>query len=112
MILVIGGAYQGKLSWAASTYDLKNCELCDLADGFAAGKRCYYHLEALTKRGEELPAFPEDAIVISREIGCGVVPMETEDRAWRERHGAVLQELAKRAEQVIRVFCGIGEALQ
>lgn len=112
MILVIGGAYQGKLSWATQTYGLEETELCDLADGFVVGKRCYYHMEALTKRGEELPSFPEEAIVIAREVGCGVVPMEAEERAWRERHGAVLQELARRADRVIRVFCGIDEVLK
>ena len=112
MILVIGGAYQGKLSWATQTYGLEENELCDLADGFVVGKRCYYHLEVLTKRGDDLPSFTEDSIVISREIGCGVVPMEAKDRAWREYHGAVLQDLAKRADRVVRVFCGIGEVLK
>lgn len=111
MILVIGGAYQGKLTWAKAQFDLRDGDCCDLAKGFEGGKRCYYHLEAATRRGE-MPPFPEDAVVIAREVGCGVVPMDGGERAWRERHGAALQALAKRADRVYRVFCGLGERLQ
>ena len=111
MILVIGGAYQGKLTWAKAEFGLCDGDLCDLAEGFLPGKRCYYHLEAATRRGET-PQFPEDAVVIAREIGCGVVPMDAGERAWRERHGAALQELARRSHRVYRVCCGIGEKLK
>ena len=46
MDLVIGGAFQGKLSWAAREYDLKPEELCDLAaEEPRAGARCCFHLE-------------------------------------------------------------------
>ena len=59
-----------------------------------------------------MPPFPEDAVVIAREVGCGVVPMDGGERAWRERHGAALQALAKGADRVYRIFCGLGERLQ
>ena len=111
MILVIGGAYQGKLTWAKEKFDLCDGDCCDLAEGFLPGKRCYYHLEAATRRGE-IPPFPEDAVVIGREVGCGVVPMDNRERAWRERHGAALQELAGQSHSVYRVFCGIGERMK
>ena len=112
MILILGGAWQGKLTWAVREYDLKEDELCDLADGFVPGKRCYYHLEALTFSGRPIPVFPEDAIVIAREVGNGVVPMKKKDRLHRELHGAALQELAARAEHVMRIFCGLAEVLK
>lgn len=50
--------------------------------------------------------------MISREIGCGVVPMEAFERQWRERHGTFLQQLARKAERVTRVFCGLTEELK
>ena len=111
MILVIGGAYQGKLTWAKAQFALRDEDCCDLAEGFVDGKRCYYHLEAATRQGE-MPQFPEDAVIIAREVGCGVVPMDGQERAWRERHGAALQALAKGADRVYRVFCGIGERMK
>lgn len=111
MILVIGGAYQGKLTWAKAHFALRDEDCCDLAEGFLPGKRCYYHLEAATRQGE-MPQFPEDAVIIAREVGCGVVPMDANERVWRERHGAALQELARQSVSVYRVFCGIGERMK
>lgn len=42
MKLIIGGAYQGKLTWAVEQFGLTPDMLCDLARGFQPGKRCYY----------------------------------------------------------------------
>ena len=106
MDLVIGGAFQGKLSWAAREYDLKPEELCDLAaEEPRAGARCCFHLEELTQ------LLAAD-VVVSREVGSGVVPMDAGERDWRERHGVLLQELARRAVHVRRVFCGLTEELK
>ena len=114
MKLIIGGAYQGKLTWAVEQFGLTPDMLCDLARGFQPGKRCYYHLEALTRTGGAVSPdrFTEDAIVISREVGSGVVPMDAAERAWRERHGALLQQLSRRSETVIRIFCGLPQHLK
>lgn len=113
MQLILGGAYQGKLTWARARFGLRDEDLCDLASGFVPGKRCYYHLEELTRNAVPSPDdFPPDAILISSEIGCGIVPMDAAERAWRERHGALLQQLARRAETVTRIFCGLPEQLK
>ena len=115
MDLILGGAYQGKLTWAAAQYGLREGDVCDLAREPVRPARCYTHLEALTKRDEAperwLPRL-ENSVVISREIGCGVVPMEAFERQWRERHGTFLQQLARKAERVTRVFCGLTEELK
>ena len=51
MELVIGGAFQGKLTWALQHYGLTMADVCDLAAGDPVpGKKCYWHLEALTRR--------------------------------------------------------------
>ena len=51
MDLIIGGAYQGKLTLAAREYGLTPGDICDLAAGEPAlGARCYIHLEELTRR--------------------------------------------------------------
>ena len=51
-------------------------------------------------------------ILICEDISCGVVPMDAAERAWRERHGALLQQLAQRSETVIRIFCGLPQQLK
>ena len=49
----------------------------------------------------------EALAVVCNELGCGVVPMERSDRAWREKTGRLLCELAKQAPEVYRVTAGI-----
>ena len=51
-------------------------------------------------------------IIVCDELGCGVVPMDAFERAWRERTGRIGCELAKQAEAVYRVTCGIGTRIK
>ena len=116
MELVIGGAFQGKLTWALAHYGLSMADVCDLAvSPPAAGVKCYCHLEALSRRETELaqylPLF-ENAVVVCREVSGGIVPMDGEERAWRERYGLLLQKFARNAAHVTRIFCGLSEVLK
>ena len=116
MILIIGGAFQGKLTYALKTYNLTENDVCDLAvSDPEPGYKCYRHLEALSRRSIDITRFLslfEDAVVIARQVNGGIVPMDGADRAWRENYGVLLQQLAKKAEQVTRVFCGLAEELK
>ena len=49
-----------------------------------------------------------DAVVTANEVGSGIVPLDREERAWREACGRALCVLAEHAGQVTRVVCGIG----
>ncbi|MCD7955804.1 MAG: bifunctional adenosylcobinamide kinase/adenosylcobinamide-phosphate guanylyltransferase [Lachnospiraceae bacterium] len=53
-----------------------------------------------------------DIIIVSNELGYGIVPMEKQDRLWRETTGRVCTCLAARANEVVRVVCGIGTWLK
>ena len=58
MDLIIGGAYQGKLTLAAQEYGLTPGDICDLAAGEPVpGARCYIHLEeqGVLKRSFKTP---------------------------------------------------------
>ena len=54
----------------------------------------------------------QDAILILRDVFCGVVPMEAETRAWRQKTGRLAQYLSKEATQVSRIFCGLEQRLK
>ncbi|MBR3538785.1 MAG: bifunctional adenosylcobinamide kinase/adenosylcobinamide-phosphate guanylyltransferase [Eubacterium sp.] len=55
----------------------------------------------------------EELLVITcREVGCGVIPMGQKELLWRELVGRVQVELAKRAEEVVRVCCGIPQRIK
>ncbi len=53
-----------------------------------------------------------DLIIISDELGCGIVPMEKEDRLWRETTGRLLCFAAEQADEVYRMVCGIPQRLK
>lgn len=124
MKLIIGGAYQGKLTYAVKKYSLDSKDIFDFAGGYPEGQyACYTHFEQLTRRAalsrqpfgnfiDDFPGMAFNSIVISREIGCGVVPMDADERFWREYHGMALSALARNAESVTRIFCGIPEVLK
>lgn len=51
-------------------------------------------------------------IVISDEIGNGIVPIDSFEREYRERTGRILIKLAEQADEVVRVICGIGQRIK
>ena len=116
MVLIIGGAGQGKLDLALS---LANCGREEIALSPQAAGPVLYHLEAWLKtEPAPLPALEEllrrnpNVVIVCDEVGCGVVPMDRSQRDWRERVGRTCCVLAERADRVIRVFCGIPTTLK
>ncbi len=104
MRLYIGGAYQGQAELArqenpgAETIgDFHEIIRRVMAEG--GDPRAY--AMALCREKPE-------AVVVSNEVGSGVVPMAAEKRAWREGVGRALCVIAQAAESVTRVVCGIG----
>lgn len=51
-------------------------------------------------------------VVICDEVGCGVVPIDEGERAWREDVGRLCCRLAERADVVVRLVCGIPQVLR
>ena len=115
MILIIGGAYQGKLDFAKETFGITDADvyICG-EDEIDFSKRCIYQIEAFTACNEDPIGYFEthredwqDSILILQDIFCGVVPMGAENRAWRQRTGRLAQYLSREAHQVSRIFCGL-----
>jgi len=126
MKIIIGGASQGKLEYAQKAYDLREADWCD-------GRLCtreellqspyIYHLESFIKRelkekhsmeffAEELIKQNSKAIIITDEIGMGIVPMEESNRLYRELTGRICTKLCQFAIRVDRVFYGIGTVIK
>lgn len=121
MILVFGGAYQGKLAYVMERFGFEEDDVYRCRDDDAAvpeGRRVIYELDkwilALVKTDVDSSAavksFVADnsfAVVVCNDISCGVVPEDPVCRKWREATGRALAEIASASEEVIRVFCGI-----
>lgn len=57
-------------------------------------------------------ALAQREVVICTEVGAGVVPIDPEERAFRESAGRLAVALADRATCVVRVVCGIPQVLK
>lgn len=53
-----------------------------------------------------------NCIIISDEIGNGIVPIDIIEREYRERTGRILVTLAGMADEVIRIICGIEQKIK
>lgn len=120
MELIIGGAYQGKKEIARKLFGLQRA---DIADGAISEPETLFQAKAvsdfhmLIRRIMEKNESPElffeelkeknpDIILISNEIGYGIVPMEQFEREWREKTGRICCLAAGEANHVIRVVAG------
>lgn len=120
MILIIGGAYQGKLDFVKQQFDIGPQEIFTCAAGEIdfTKKRIYQIEEFSYAHPDPIAYFREhrdgwqDSVLICQDIFCGVVPMGAENRAWRQRTGRLCQYLAGEAQQVSRIFCGLEQKLK
>ena len=55
---------------------------------------------------------PRELVIIMNEVGSGVVPMDKDEREWREAAGRVSCLFAKRADRVYRLLAGIPQRLK
>ena len=123
MILVFGGAYQGKTDYALKEFGPGT--VCDLSAGgepdftseIITGIDAFaWRLSAAGEDPSEYFASRraqwEDKVLVGADISQGVVPMDKDARAAREANGRLMTYLAGEAEQVHRVFCGIGKRIK
>ena len=61
---------------------------------------------------EELIRKNPELILITDEIGYGIVPVDRMEREYREQTGRVCTRLAAYSEKVYRVMCGIGQVIK
>ena len=120
MILIIGGAYQGKLDFAKEAFGVTDADVYSCcAEEIDFSKHCIYKIEEFTARHADPIGYFEahreewkNSILIVQDIFCGVVPVGAENRAWRQRTGRLAQYLCKEANGVSRIFCGLEQRLK
>ena len=122
--MIIGGAYQGKAAYAKAQFpdvDWKfGGEITEDEVLKAAGALGFQeYIRKALKAGEDLTGLAEklaqqdpDVILVSEEVGYGIVPADAFERQYREAVGRVCTALAAKSRRVTRVVCGIGTVLK
>lgn len=107
MIFVTGPLFSGKREYIRNALRLSQEEF---------SKKAVWDAEQLAAGASDLEQLTEDLsareIVIASEVGGGVVPADPAERAAREAAGRLSCLLARRAERVVRVFCGLPVVLK
>ena len=120
MVLIIGGAYQGKLAFAKEAFGVTDEDVHTCTPGeIDFSRRCIYKIEEFTyNHPDPIGCFEahreewQNSILICQDIFCGVVPMGAENRAWRQNPGRLCQYLSREATRVSRIFCGLEQRLK
>lgn len=135
MILIFGGAFQGKRDYAMREFNLSDEDIMQIehfppeTDIKSPKPELDFHSKAVSgfenfvlaclKAGESPENYInrheeqlKNMIIISDDISQGLVPMDPLDREWREATGRCLVQLADKADTVIRIFCGIPEVIK
>ena len=124
MVLIIGGAYQGKRDYAKAVFSVKEEEIYDCrGPQIDFSRRCINRVEefvwdCVQQDRDAADYFRthredwKDSVLICQDLFCGVVPVNAGERQWRQETGKLCQYLAGQARQVVRVFCGLGQRLK
>ncbi|MCL2366196.1 MAG: bifunctional adenosylcobinamide kinase/adenosylcobinamide-phosphate guanylyltransferase [Oscillospiraceae bacterium] len=126
MILIFGGAYQGKLDYAVERFRLSEEDIYHCSEDDAqmpTGKKLIYELDkwilAMLKADactasavKRLIEDNKDVIIVCNDVSCGIVPIDPVMRAWREAVGRALAAIAGEACAVVRLFCGVATVIK
>lgn len=129
MWLITGGAYQGKLDYALRKTGIvreKVAEgsICKWEELLKAPLINHFHLwiRRMIEAGKSLEEIQDLAdriieenpgvVILTDELGCGIVPLDRLDREHREITGRICTRIAGQAESVHRVICGIGTVIK
>lgn len=124
MELIVGGAFQGQFAYGKDLFpdrvwaDGSVCTLEDLKT--AGGVFDFQELVFRLLKEEKLPEnlgdwlFAEnpDLVIVTNEVGSGVVPVDDLERRFRETTGRICTCLAGHSRRVHRVMCGIGKVIK
>lgn len=110
MILIVGGSYQGKIEYAKqhfSNHNIWNGLHLFVKEKLENNLSEEQILDEIHKKTDE-----GHWVLISDELGNGIVPIDEKDTKWREVTGRILILLAKEADEVYRVLLGMGQRIK
>lgn len=127
MILITGGAYQGKLEFARDTFNISDDEIfycTESTSSLDTRKIIINNLDEYIRsaiysgkdekyiKSQLNDEYCGNKIIIVTDQSCGIVPLKKEDRLFREALGRITTMLSQKADEVYRVFCGIPQKLK
>ena len=124
MEMIIGGAFQGKEAYALKRWpdrrfvSGKNAVFSELLTaGGILDLQAYIRNEV--RKGTDLSGFAKslihanpDVVIVTDEIGYGIVPVDPEERFYRDIMGRICTALAEHSDKVTRIVSGIPQVIK
>lgn len=114
MILVVGGLGAGKKSYVMESLGYGEQDFAmTVLDENPVLLGLHEHIRAEgTFPDEWFAPLCQKQVVVCAEVGCGVVPIEAGERQWRDEVGRACARLAVEADTVVRLVCGVPQAIK
>lgn len=123
MIIITGGAYQGKKAFAKKRFGIDDKDIASGKEIFDAealsGYRAVSDYEYVIRHNleagrdakeefEKLASLNNHIIIIASEVGSGIIPINESDNRFREEAGRIMCLASDMSEAGYRVVCGVG----
>ena len=114
VILLVGAVGSGKRTFARGRLGVLADAVDDavLGQGSAVARAQELVRDPATDLTRLADALAGRSVVMVDQVGYGVVPIDPDERAWRERAGRLSCELALRADTVVRLVCGCPQVIK
>ena len=135
MELILGGYAQGQLGFAKSCYpdavvfdadNFENLFVESIGENGDKNIKIWDNFNLSVKKMiesgksddevremiQKIITFHKNLVIISDEIGCGIIPMNADERHFRDFVGRIQCFLAEKADKVVRVVCGIPQRIK
>lgn len=113
MILITGPLFAGKRSFAKEALGLRDEAF---SRAFPTDCPVVFEAQELARGCKDLEALADGLAkkqaVICTEVGGGIVPIDRDERQFREQAGRLAVLLSQRAQRVVRVWCGLPQWLK
>lgn len=109
-ILIVGGAYEGKTKYA--TKALKLPEDMIIKTDKAMFVEAMNNNESVNELFDRLTNDKSNWCMIFTQVGSGIIPMEKEERLYREYAGRFSCVAASKADEVIRIISGFAQVIK
>lgn len=114
MILVTGGKYEGEEDFIQRNWPDKNktLDVERILKDKIKGLDYSDAIQTALDFAEDFCNRNEDAVVFLPETGCGIIPLDSSERIFREACGRCGCILAEKADEVYVVTMGIGQKIK
>jgi len=114
MVLVVGSMSSGKLEYVTEQLGYLPESI---ADGVIDERKVVCNVQDIVRRQPEkalslLPELLSKEVVICNEVGSGIIPVDPQERLFREQTGRLCILLAQHADKVVRMVSGIATVIK